>query len=193
MSAQSMGVTAYIGQMTGLPDRTEAAEFYFTYIGRVTAPDVLRVLEEQLESTPAFLAKTSEEQSLHRYAPGKWSMREVLNHVADTERAFAFRALWFARGFDSALPGIDQDIASQGAKANDFTWASHMDDFRAVRQATLTLFRNLPADAWMRRGIASGNPFTVRALAFITAGHLEHHLAILRERYLRVPAPLNTA
>jgi len=121
---------------------------------------------------------------LHRYAPDKWTIREVWNHVSDTERAFAFRALWFARGFDSPLPSYDQEISAAGACANDFSWASHVEDFRAVRLATLSFFRNLPPDAWKRTGVASGNPFTVRALAYIIAGHVVHHRAILQERYL---------
>jgi hypothetical protein len=104
--------------------------------------------------------------------------------VTDTERAFAFRALWFARGFSEPLPGFDSDIAAAGANANKLGWTDLIDEFRQVRVATLLLFRNLSAEAWMRTGIASTYSFTVRALAFITAGHVEHHLRILRERYL---------
>jgi hypothetical protein len=170
--------------MIGLPERTEAAEYYFTYIDRIASGDILGTLQTQLDETMAFLRAISEEKSLHRYAPGKWTIREALNHVTDTERAFGFRALWFARGFDTPLPSYDQNIAAAGARANDYSWSSHIEDFRAVRQATLTFFRNLPDDAWMRSGIASGNPFTVRALAYITAGHAAHHIAIVRERYL---------
>jgi hypothetical protein len=108
----------------------------------------------------------------------------LLNHLTDTERAFAFRALWFARGFDSPLPGFDQDIAASGARADAIAWAAHVEEFRRVRLSTVSLFRNMPPDAWMKTGIASDNPFTVRALAFIIAGHVAHHAAILRERYL---------
>jgi hypothetical protein len=97
---------------------------------------------------------------------------------------FTFRALWFARRFDSPLPSFDQDVAVSTAGADSRPWQSHRDEFSAVRRATLELFRNLPSDAWMRRGVASGNPFTVRALAYITAGHVAHHNRILRERYL---------
>jgi len=169
--------------MVGLPERTEAAEYYFTYIVRVTNADVVAALQTQLNESLPLLRAISEEKSLHRYAPGKWSIREVLNHVTDTERAFAFRALWFARGFDTPLPSYDQHISAAGARASDYSWASHLEDFRAVRQASITLFRSMPTDAWMRSGIASDNRFTVRALAYIIAGHLDHHLAIVRERY----------
>ena len=103
----------------------------------------------------------------------------------DTERLFVFRALWFARGFDSPLPSFDQNLAVSMAGADDRSWDSHVEEFRAVRVATLAFFQGLPADAWTRRGIASGNPFTVRALAYISAGHAAHHVKILRERYLQ--------
>ena len=117
-------------------------------------------------------------------APDKWSIRQVLNHITDTERSFTFRALWFARGFDTPLPSYDQNIAVAGAQADDSTWATHIEDFRRVRLATTSLFASMPPGAWLRRGIASNNPFTVRSLAFICAGHLTHHIRILRERYL---------
>jgi hypothetical protein len=170
--------------MLGRPASTEAAPHYFTYINQVVSDDVLPVIDRQLQDVLSLCSEVSEQKSLHRYAPDKWSIRQVLNHVTDTERAFAFRALWFARGFQSPLPDYDQNIAAAGAEADKTSWADHVEEFRRVRLATISLFRNLPADAWMRTGIASNNRFTVRAMAFITAGHVEHHLKILRERYL---------
>ena len=166
------------------PDRTEAAEYYFTYIDQVPGGDICDILRAQIPETVPLLKGISEEQSLHRYAPEKWSIRQVVSHLNDTERLFVFRALWFARGFDSPLPSFDQNIAIATAGADDRPWSSHVDEFRVVRSATVAFFQDLPADAWSRRGIASGNPFTVRALAYISAGHLAHHLKILRERYL---------
>jgi uncharacterized damage-inducible protein DinB len=168
---------------TTAPDRTEAAEYYFTYINQVGDGNILRILERQAGETLRVLRDISEERSRHRYAPDKWSIRQVLSHVNDTERAFVFRALWFARGFDSPLPSFDQNIAIAGAAADDRSWNSHLVEFEAVRAATLTFFQNLPEEAWMRRGVASGNTFTVRALAYITAGHVTHHRRVLRERY----------
>jgi len=165
-------------------DRTEAAEYFFTYINQVPEGDIARILETQEREAVQLLSGLSDERSLHRYAPGKWTIREVVSHINDTERMFTFRALWFARGFDSELPSFEQDIAIRTAGANDRSYRSHVDEFRAIRAATLALFGNLPPDAWTRRGIASGNPFTVRALAHITAGHVEHHMRLLRERYL---------
>ncbi len=170
--------------MLGRPAPNEAASYYYGYIDRVASEDIVSELEKQLDETLAFLNGISEDKSLHRYAPDKWSIRELLNHINDTERVFSLRALWFARGFTDPLPGYDQEIGVTGGRADEFSWANHVEEFRAVRLATLSLFRNLPSDAWLRTGIASDNPFTVRALAFITAGHVAHHRAILRERYL---------
>lgn len=170
----------------GFPEPSEAAPYYFTYIDRVDRrqDDIVGLLERQLEETLALLSGISEERSLHRYAPEKWSLRELLNHVSDTERVFLFRALWFGRGFDSPLPSFDEKIGAAGARADEIPWARHIEEFRAVRLATLAFFRNLPAEAWTRSGTASGFSFTVNALAYITAGHVAHHIAILRERYL---------
>lgn len=170
--------------MTAAPDRTEAGEYYFRYIDLVPAGDVRELLSAQGKETVALLRGIDAEKSLSRYAPDKWSIREVVNHLNDTERLFVFRAFWFARGFDSPLPSFDQGVAAASAAADDRNWSSLIEEFAAVRAATVTFFQTLPAEAWARRGIASGNPFTVRALAFLTAGHVTHHIAILRERYL---------
>jgi DinB superfamily len=169
---------------TSPPDRSEAAEYYFTYIDKVPPGDIRDILETQRDDTVALLAGITDAESTHRYAPDNWSIRQVVSHLNDTERAFTFRALWFARGFDTPLPGYDQDIAIAGAAADDRSLDSHVAEFQAVRAATLAFFRSVPDDAWMRRGIASGNPFTVHALAYITAGHIIHHVQIVRERYL---------
>lgn len=170
--------------MIGRPERDEAAEFYWTYIDKVRGDNALAVMEWQLEEVPKLLGGVSEERSLFRYAPEKWSIRQVLNHVTDTERAFAFRALWFARGFEGALPGFDQDVAAARAGADALPLSDHIEEFKRVRLATVSLYRNLPDAAWLRTGVASGKPFTVRAVGFIVAGHAAHHFEILRERYL---------
>lgn len=166
-----------------VPDQSETAEYYFTYINQVPAGDVRATLETQGRETQAILRAITEDRSHHRYAPDKWTIREVLSHINDCERLFTFRALWFARGFDSALPSFDQDVAIANAAAEARSWQSHVDEFDAVRRATVAFFGALPADAWDRRGIASDRPFSVRALAYITAGHVAHHVRILRERY----------
>ncbi len=170
--------------MIGRPEPNEAADYYSTYINRVSDGNIIEAIETQLEETLSLLAVVSEEQSLHRYAPEKWSIRELLSHVNDTERVFLFRALWFGRGFQDPLPSFDQNIGVAGAGANQVSWTSHLDEFKAIRLATLAFFRNLPADAWLRSGVASDSPVTVRALAYIIAGHVAHHSAVVRERYL---------
>jgi DinB superfamily len=170
--------------MNGRPQSNEAAEYYFTYINLVKDDYVLAVISRQLEDSVKFFSGIPEEKSLHRYAPGKWSIRECLNHVTDAERVFAIRAWWFARGLQNPLPGFDQDIAAGNSGADNISWAAHIEEFQRVRLSTISLFANMPPEGWSRKGIASDKPFTVRALAFITAGHLAHHENVLRERYL---------
>lgn len=170
------------------PQPTEAAPYYFKYIDLVPSDDVVTALKAQLGETLEFMQEISEEQSLRTYAPGKWTIREVLNHVNDGERVFAARAFWFARGFQEPLPSFEQDIAVQMAQANQTPWAELVDEFRNVRLGTISFFNNLPAEAWSRTGIASDNPFTVRALAYIIAGHVTHHVQVLREKYGINPA-----
>lgn len=170
--------------MNAMLDRTEAAEYYFTYINQVGEGDICPILDEQGADTLAFFRTISDEASLRRYAPDKWSIRQVVGHLNDTERLFVFRALWFARGFDSPLPSFDQNVAMPASGADVRSWSGLVEEFRTVRAATLTFFRSLPEEAWMRRGIASDNPFTVRALAYIAAGHVIHHTKIVKTRYL---------
>jgi hypothetical protein len=166
------------------PDRSEAAEYYFTYIDKVGDGDIREILDAQRTDAMALFEAVGEEQSQTRYAPGKWSIRQVLGHLNDTERLFVYRAMWFARGFDSSLPSFEPDVAMAASGADARSWRSHVDEFRTVRWATQSFFANLPDDAWSRRGVASGYPFTVRALAYMCAGHVAHHVAILREKYL---------
>ena len=170
--------------MSGRPQPNEFASDYSVYIDRINSDDIVSVLETQLDEAINFLSTISEEQSLQRYAPDKWSMRELLGHVNDGERVFMYRGMWFARGFEDPLPSFDQEIGYKAADSDKVSWANHLDEFRAIRSSTILFFRNLPADAWLRSGIASDNSVTVRAIAYIVAGHLAHHLAILRERYL---------
>src|SRR5271154_2211912 len=127
--------------MIGRPERTEAAAYYFTYIDRIASPDILGVLQTQLEETVGFLNTIAEEKPRSRYAPDKWTIRELWNHVNDSERVFLYRALWFARGYDTPLPSFEQEIAVRNAGADEIAWAEHVEEFRAVRSATLAFFR----------------------------------------------------
>ena len=142
------------------------------------------VLENQLNSTRAFLGGISEKQGNHRYEPGKWSIKEVVGHVADTERVFAYRALRFARNDQTELPGFDQDTFAANANFANLPLSDIVDEYVAVRMATVLLLRHVANDAWNRRGIANKNEMTVRALAFTIAGHELHHIDILKTRYL---------
>src|SRR6185369_8040438 len=166
------------------PQNTEAAEYYFTYIDRITSDDVVTAMKDQLGETVRFLEGISEEQSLSSYAPGKWTIRELWNHVNDGERLFLSRAFWFARGFTEPMATFDQEIAVAHAHANETSWAKLIEEFKTVRAASLTFLETLPEEAWSRSGVASDNPVTVRALAYIIAGHLAHHVNVLREKYL---------
>lgn len=170
--------------ITTIPDRTEAAEYYFKYIDQVPSGDIIETLASQVSDALPLLRGISAEQSLSRYAPDKWSIREVLGHINDTERLFTFRAMWFGRGFEAELPSFDQDVAVGSARSDERPWGDHLEELRALRAATVSLFRSFPSDAWGRRGSASGKTVSVRALAYITAGHFSHHLRILKERYL---------
>lgn len=165
------------------PDRAEAAPFYFTYIDQVPDGDVRVLLEAQGREVLELLRGIPEEKSRYRYAADKWSIREVLNHVNDTERVFGFRALWFARGFEGPLPGFDQNVGVAAARADGQPWSDLVDEFQAIRAATLGLFRMLPDEAWARRGVASDKPVSVNALAYMVAGHVIHHVKVLREKY----------
>lgn len=182
--SQAANIISMITSMIGRPEANEAAPYYFGYINRVTGDDILPTLQSQLDETLPFLRGITEEKSLYRYAPEKWSIRQMWGHVNDTERVFLMRALWFARKFDTPLPSFDQDIAVAAANSDDIPWARHVEEFREIRLATISFFRNLPEKAWTQTGTASGNLFSVRACAFIVAGHVTHHAAVLHEKYL---------
>ena len=166
------------------PQPTEAAPYYSKYIDLVTTDEIVPAFESQMDEIIPFLEAISEEQSLHAYEPGKWTIREVLNHVNDGERLFLYRAFWFARGFQDALPSFDQDVAVQSAQANNSSWADLVQEFRNIRLATISFFKSLPDEAWSKTGVASDYSFTVRSLAYIIAGHVAHHRNVLAERYL---------
>src|SRR2546427_5993791 len=159
----------YNQAMIPRPQTAEAAPYYFTYINQVTGDDPLGALENQLEE--ALFSEISEEKSLYHYAADKWSIRQVLNHVTDTERAFAFRALWFARGFESLLPSYDQNVAASSAEADRPSWAAHVEEFRRVRLSTTSLFRHRPSHASPRSRIASNNRSNARPLRYVIPEH----------------------
>ena len=169
-------------QTIGPPDSTEYAPYFGKYISLV-AGDVVAALEDQPRETLALLS-LSEEQGDYRYAPGKWSVKEMLGHMIDTERVFSYRALCFARNDQTPLASFEQDDYVRYGDFTDRRLSDLTEEFVCVRRSTVWLFRTLSAEAWMRLGVASGNPVSVRAIAYIIAGHELHHRTILKEKYL---------
>jgi uncharacterized damage-inducible protein DinB len=165
------------------PEATEYAEYYANYISKVPGTDILGVLESQRLQMLQLFAGRSDRDGSFRYAPGKWSVKEVLGHITDTERIFTYRALRIARGDQTPLPGFEQDDYVRNGAFGERKLADLVEEFGAVRGASIALFRSFKEEAWSRRGVASQKEVTVRALAFITAGHQIHHRLILEERY----------
>ncbi len=171
------------------PGETEYAPYYGKYVSLVAGEDILSTLGAHLSATLALLGGVAESQGGFRYAEGKWSIKELVGHLIDTERIFAYRALRFARGDRTPLPGFEQDDYIRNASFDQCTLAGLAAEFESARRSTLFLFEHLDSEAWMRRGIASENEVSVRALAYIIAGHELHHTEILRDRYLSAFEP----
>jgi hypothetical protein len=168
----------------GRPASDEYAPYYSRYIEGVPDGEILVLLRDQLAETEALLREFRGAREGHRYAPGKWSVKEVAGHIADTERIFAYRALRFARGDRTPLPGYEQDDFVRGGNFDARALPEIAGELRSVRMATITLFAGLSTDALHRRGPANNVEFSVRALAWIIAGHERHHAKIIREKYL---------
>ena len=170
------------------PETTEYAPDYGKYVSLVADGDILTSLDRQLDETLALLAGVSEEQADYRYAPDKWSVKELVGHLIDAERIFGYRALRFARHDKTPLQGFEQDDYVREASFDDYTLSDLASEFAHVRRSNLSLFKHLSGEAWERTGTANDNEVSVRALAFIIAGHELHHLNILRSRYLQADA-----
>jgi len=165
------------------PEPGEYAPYYETYISKVKGNNILSILEAQRLQMAQLLAAHTERDGNFRYAPGKWTVKEVLGHVTDCERIFAYRALRIARGDQTPLQAFEQDDYVREGNFGERTLVDLAEEFTLVRAATIALFKPLQKDAWTRRGVANKNEVTVRALAFIVAGHELHHRQILEERY----------
>ncbi|MDY7092687.1 MAG: DinB family protein [Acidobacteriota bacterium] len=166
------------------PAPEECAPFYHGYIGRVPDGDVRRTLERLGEELATLLENLGEERAGDRYAPGKWTVAQVVGHVNDTERVFSHRIVWFARRDPAPLPGIDQDPWVEAGEFEGRSLAALVAELRAIRASTRALVQSLTPQMLERRGVASDAPCTVRALVWILAGHAEHHRRIVEERYL---------
>jgi hypothetical protein len=169
--------------MIARPEPGEYAPYYDRYISLIAGTDILGTLDAQRRQMMLLLSGRDESDGDFRYAPGKWNAKEVLGHVCDTERIFAYRALRIARGDQTPLAGFEQDDYVKHGPFARAPLAEIVEDYIAVRRATLTLFRNLDEGAWGLRGVASKNEVSVRALAYMIAGHEVHHRTILEEKY----------
>ena len=166
------------------PEASEFADYYTGYVGKVPGADIMSFLQQQLELAGALIRGIDEAKGAFRYAEGKWTVKELIGHIIDTERVFAYRALVFSRNDSTPLPGFDQEPWAQHANHANVPLAELAAEFESVRRATIYLFRHLDAAAWSRRGIGNNKQMTTRAAAFIIAGHTQHHLDILKSRYL---------
>jgi hypothetical protein len=166
------------------PRPEELGAYYHGYVDLVPAGDVLALLGDGLAETRALLARFGEARGGHRYASGKWSVKEIVGHLIDAERVFAYRALRMARGDATPLAGFEQDDYVARAGSDRRTLADLGEELGLLRQANLCFFRSLEPAAWERRGTASDNPFVVCAFPYLLAGHEAHHRRVLSERYL---------
>ena len=165
--------------MNQRPGPEEAKSYYFRYIDRVPEVDIVEFLNQQQDTALRLWRAIPEEQAAQPYAAGKWTFKQLIAHLNDWERIFVARAMTFARGVPGPMPGFEPDEILAASGADVRSWSSHVEEFEAVRRSTITFFRYVPEQAWARRGMASGDAFSVRALAHLAAGHVEHHLTAL--------------
>ena len=166
------------------PLESEYAPDYLGYINQVSENDILPVLRSQMDELDVLLDRVAPEKETYRYAEGKWSIREIVGHLIDGERVFGYRTFCIARGEKQNLPGFDQDDYMLTAPYDHIDLENLLSELRLIRLGNIAMFRTFDEEAWSRVGTANGNEITTRALAFIMAGHLRHHMNVLRERYL---------
>ena len=165
------------------PDSTEFPPYFGKYVQLVEGTDILAILSEQIAAALTRLRAIDDRKASTTYEPGKWTIKEVVGHLTDAERVFAYRALRFGRGDTTPLPSFEQDIYVTNGGFDACSWAGLLEEFELVRKSTILLLRHFPPEAWTRRGVASGKEITVRALAYVIAGHEIHHMRILADRY----------
>ena len=166
------------------PEKNEYAGFYETYVSLVFETDIILALKNQHEDLVDIFSEITEEKGLFAYAEGKWTIKELLGHLIDGERVFAYRALRIARGDQTPLAGFDQDPYVENGNFNSSKLADLIEELLQLRSANILMFNNLTPNSWDNFGTASENKVTTRALAYIMVGHIQHHLNILREKYL---------
>jgi hypothetical protein len=169
----------------GYPETSEYAAFFAGYVNKAQAvTDPIEALEVQLHELLDLLKPLTEAQQSHRYADGKWSIKEVVNHMTDGERIFSYRAMRVARNDRTPMPSFDENAYIAASEADRLEWSALLNEFELVRRSTIQMLRNFPEAAWMRIGVASSAPISVRAMVLVMYGHVAHHLTIVRERYL---------
>jgi hypothetical protein len=167
----------------GQPLETEYEPYYSNYIGQVTEAEILPVLRSQLDALDVLLGRVTPDRETFRYAEGKWSIREIVGHLIDAERVFGYRAFCIARGEQNNLPGFDQNDYMLTAPYDRIDLEDLLSEFRLVRLSNIAMLRTLDEESWLRMGTANDNRISVRALSFIMAGHVRHHMGVLRDRY----------
>ncbi|MFP7298835.1 DinB family protein [Neobacillus niacini] len=167
------------------PLESEYPNYYQPYIQLVPNGEIVQLLRENLLAVVNFFHGLSEEEANHRYASGKWSVKEVLGHIIDTERIMTYRLLRVGRGDQTALAGFNETDYVEAAQIHNLSMEAILEDFKATRNAAITLIQNIPAEAWTNIGNANGMEITTRAIAYIIAGHEIHHRKIVEERYLK--------
>lgn len=167
------------------PENTEYSDWYAGYVASVEETDIISALEKQTDEMKEFFAEISEEKGLYRYAEDKWTIKELLGHINDGERVFAYRALRFSRNDETTLAGFDENPYVAQSNFNERKLSELVEEFVLLRNANMFIFRNLKESDWDNSGVASDAKVTLRALAYIMVGHIRHHLKILKERYLQ--------
>ncbi|MDB5200720.1 MAG: hypothetical protein JWQ27_129 [Ferruginibacter sp.] len=158
--------------------------YFDNYISKVEETDVITAIENQQPVVDSFFNSISEEKSMFAYAPGKWTLKELLQHIIDAERIFCFRALCFARAEKQSLPGFEEDDYARNSNANARSWESLLKEMKVVRQSSRLLYESFSNEMLESSGLANNNPTSVNAIGFILVGHLTHHVNIIKERYL---------
>ncbi len=166
------------------PNKNEYASYYETYISKVPEGNILDLLRQQVNAMQSYVQNIPEEKGLFKYAPDKWTIKEVLGHINDGERIFGYRALRFSRNDKNQLPGFEQDDFVKESNFNEIKLADMLDEFVKLREANIATFKNFSEAMWTRRGVASKNEMSVRAVPYIIYGHVQHHLNVLQEKYL---------
>lgn len=165
------------------PEKEEYAEFYAGYVSLVEETDIVSAMEKQIGELENLLSRIGEEKSLYAYAPGKWTIKELVGHLTDSEKIFAYRALRISRGDQTPLERFEQNAYVENSNFNSTSFADLSEELSAARRSNYLMFKNLPQNAWNNFGTASNFPVSVRALAYIMVGHIRHHSNILREKY----------